>query len=169
MSFLSSYSDFHSKHKNCRASVLAQIRPCSRISNSYGALVLFFVSFIPFSSFAGPLAAISTPVKDALVTRCADIANATNSDCQLGSVRNITAPEAGPIPSGRAQGSFKLRESKLTVNSLQAVTAQELTMYAGEVVVLNVGAIDRVALGNGKVASSTVLDKSRLLVIAQDV
>lgn len=169
MSFFSSYFGFHSKCKHFRALFLAQTRLCNCNANSCAALVLFFVSFIPFSTFAGPPAPINISVKDALVTRCADSANTANSDCQLGSVRNITTPETGPVPGARAQGSFKLRESKLTVNSLQAVTAQELTMYAGEVVVLNVGAIDRVALGNGKVASSTVLDKSRLLVIAQDV
>lgn len=46
---------------------------------------------------------------------------------------------------------------------------ESLVMYVGQVSVINTGTIDRVALGNGKVASSTVLDKNRLLIIAQDV
>lgn len=104
-----------------------------------------------------------------MVTRCADPANAANPDCQLGSVRGITAPESSFRPSARAERSAKSRESKSMVNDSQPFMAQELTMYAGEVVVLNVGAMDRVAIGNGKVASSTVLDTNRLLIIAQDV
>ena len=42
-------------------------------------------------------------------------------------------------------------------------------MHIGQVSVFQVGLVDRVAIGNGKVASATVLDKNRLLIIAQDV
>ncbi len=169
MSFFCSYYGLYSEHKNYPTSFLAHRRLCGSVFNSCGALILFFVFSISFPTFAGPPTAIKIPVKDASVLRCADSTSAANADCQSESVRNITAPDGGSMSNALVQGSAKLRDSKVIVNSLQAVIAQGLTMYAGEVVVLSVGAIDRVALGNGKVASSTVLDKNRLLVIAQDV
>lgn len=49
------------------------------------------------------------------------------------------------------------------------VNSQSLIMYSGEVLVLDFTKIDRVAIGSGKVAATTVLDTSRLLIIAQDV
>lgn len=169
MSFFSSSSEFSCNYKNHQAVFLKKFRFCCRSTESRVAFVLFISSLMPFSALADSPTAIDSSVNGVLVTRCADSANAGNPDCQLGGVRNVTSAETGAMSTARAQRSIKLREGKLPVNTLQPLAAQELTMYAGEVVVLNVGAIDRVAIGNGKVASSTVLDKNRLLIIAQDV
>lgn len=45
----------------------------------------------------------------------------------------------------------------------------EIVLYAGEARVLDVGTIDRVAIGNGKIASTAVIDETKLLIIAQEV
>ena len=44
---------------------------------------------------------------------------------------------------------------------------KSITVFVGEVRVLDVGSVDRVAVGNGKLLSTTVLDNGQLLVLAQ--
>ena len=168
MSFVLSCFYFFCKSKNYNTTLLTRLLFPYFFANLGGMLVLF-ATFIPFLAQADSPLSTDMPLKGAAVTRCADPVNAANPDCQLGSVRNISAPDFSSKPGSRAQSSIKPRDSKLMVNTSEPFTAQELTMYAGEVVVLNVGTMDRVAIGNGKVASSTVLDTNRLLVIAQDV
>ena len=169
MSFFLSCLYLSCKHKNPNLSLLKKFHFCRPTAKPGGMLVLLFASFIPFLAQADSPVAIDMPINGAVVTRCADPVNATNPDCQLGSVRNITRAESAAKLSRQAQSSAKSRDSRSAVNTSQPFAAQELTMYAGEVVVLNVGTLDRVAIGNGKVASSTVLDTNRLLIIAQDV
>lgn len=133
------------------------------------AIALTSLSLMPFSVSADSPALIEIPSNSAVVTRCTDPLNATNPDCELGRQAKTT-PASPTARSGRRQAKPpKSRENKGIVTEPQPFMAQELIMYAGEVVVLNVGAMDRVAIGNGKVASSTVLDTNRLLIIAQDV
>ena len=141
-------------------------RPLSRLAR---VMTLMMVAFIPLVANSQSAVMTEMPTGGAVVTRCADPVNAANPDCQLGGIRNIGPAETSAKPSTHAKKSAKSRENKSMVNAPQPFMAQELIMYAGEVVVLNVGAMDRVAIGNGKVASSTVLDKNRLLIIAQDV
>lgn len=169
MSFFLSRSYLSCKRKNRHSSLLKKSYLCHLTAKSVGVLVLLLTPFIPFLAQADSPVAIEMPIKGPVVTRCADPVNAANPDCQLGSVRNITGAEPATKPSSRGQSSPKARDSRSAVNTSQPFAAQELTMYAGEVVVLNVGILDRVAIGNGKVASSTVLDTNRLLIIAQDV
>ena len=45
----------------------------------------------------------------------------------------------------------------------------EILMYAGEARVLEVGPVNRIAVGNGKIASTAVIEKTKLLIIAQEV
>lgn len=97
------------------------------------------------------------------VIRCAD--EKDNAACKK--AMSMTAK-----PSQRKN----IRAQQKTITSQDTTTdisprfvRQNLVMYSGEAVVIEVGEIDRVAIGNGKVASTTVLDKNRLLVIAQDV
>lgn len=158
-----------SKQKKYRTSLSKKLRLYDSILNFGDKSILLLFTVLPLLAQADSPFATDMPLKGAVVTRCADAANAANPDCQLGGVRNIPAPESLPKSDLRVQNSANSRDNRLMVNTAEPFTAQELTMYAGEVVVLNVGKMDRVAIGNGKVASSTVLDTNRLLVIAQDV
>jgi pilus assembly protein CpaC len=91
------------------------------------------------------------------------------------------APVLPPAPSQRpAQGKPALYSGPGGDEPRNLKTAQEpappiedvdgeIVMYAGEARVLDVGAINRVAIGNGKIASTTVIDNTKLLIIAQEV
>lgn len=46
--------------------------------------------------------------------------------------------------------------------------AKQLTVFVGEVRVLDVGAVDRVAVGSGKLLSTTMLENGQLLLLAED-
>jgi len=46
---------------------------------------------------------------------------------------------------------------------------KSITVFVGEVRVMEVGSVDRVAVGNGKLLSTTVLDNGQLLLLAEDV
>ena len=168
MSFFLGYFDFCLINKTQHLSFLNKLPFCGG-SKSASVSILFAAISLAGSAHADALPAIDAPAKGALVTRCADAANAANPDCLPKIVDNTLSGQGAPKPGTRAQGTLKQGEIKPTVLSTQPVVSQELTMYAGEVMVLNVGAIDRVALGNGKIASASVLDKSRLIIIAQDV
>ena len=117
-------------------------------------MTLMTCLLIPHSVRADSPAMVQIPAGGAVVTRCADPVNAANPDCQLGGVRSITPAETLAGPGARTAGTNKSRVNKNMVSAPQPCMAQELTMCAGEVVVLNVGAMDCVAIGNGKVASS---------------
>lgn len=97
------------------------------------------------------------------VIRCAD--DKDNVEC-----KKAMSMVAKPNQKNRTRAQQKTitqRDQETAVSP--RFTKQNLVMYSGEAVVLEVGEIDRVAIGNGKVASTTVLDKNRLLIIAQDV
>lgn len=54
---------------------------------------------------------------------------------------------------------------------LAAVAAgaeKHITVFVGEVRIMDVGAVDRVAVGNGKLLSTTVLDNGQLLLLAEE-
>lgn len=71
--------------------------------------------------------------------------------------------------SGAGRGeSRNLKTVQETAPSIEDVDG-EIVMYAGEARVLDVGPINRVAIGNGKIASTTVIDSTKLLIIAQEV
>jgi pilus assembly protein CpaC len=45
---------------------------------------------------------------------------------------------------------------------------KNITVFVGEVRVMDVGSVDRVAVGNGKLLSTTVLDNGQLLLLAEE-
>ena len=77
--------------------------------------------------------------------------------------------QAKNAKSQRAQSMMSRKASSAALPISPAFANQDLVMYAGEAAVVDVGVVDRVAIGNGKVVTTTVLDKNRLLIIAQDV
>jgi pilus assembly protein CpaC len=50
---------------------------------------------------------------------------------------------------------------------IQNANAETLNLYIGEIKILEVGAVERVAVGNGDLVSTSVLDNGQLLVIAE--
>ena len=50
---------------------------------------------------------------------------------------------------------------------IQSVNAETLNLYIGELKILEVGSIERVAVGNGGLVSTSVLDNGQLLIIAE--
>lgn len=56
----------------------------------------------------------------------------------------------------------------LLVLAPAALAAKQLTVFVGEVRVLDVGPVDRVAVGSGKLLSTTMLDNGQLLMLAED-
>lgn len=169
MTLFSSFSHCFCSFKKYRFSVLSGLEFCGAVAKLVGIRTLVLAALIPSLAMADSPIAEDTLANGPVLVRCSDPANVDNLDCQLGSVKNFTASKSPTKPIPRASNTPALRKSKLTADASEPFSAQELTMYAGEVVVLNVGALDRVAIGNGKVASSTVLDTNRLLIIAQDV
>lgn len=169
MSFFLGYFDSHLEQTTQHSNFFEKSPLCRYSPKLFGVSFLFTALSVSLPAYSQSPAAIDMPAKDVVVTRCADAANAANPDCQLGSVKGLTNAQVKPAPRARVQSAPQIRDNKSMVNPPQPAAAQELTMYAGEVMVLNVGAIDRVALGNGKVASTSVLDKTRLVIIAQDV
>lgn len=67
-----------------------------------------------------------------------------------------------------SQKSQKIDIARKDRNS-RTFREENIIMHTGQVIVLDTGPVDRVAVGNGKLASTTVLDNNRLLIIAQDV
>lgn len=49
-----------------------------------------------------------------------------------------------------------------------AAAGENITVFVGDVKVMDVGSIDRVAVGNGKLLSTTMLDNGQLLLLAED-
>lgn len=91
---------------------------------------------------------------------------------------NIDCKKALPSPPPPLSNIYNISQRRTsdsaitfsTVNtSTPSFTRQNLVMYSGEAVVIEVGELDRVAIGSGKIATTTVLDKNRLLIISQDV
>jgi pilus assembly protein CpaC len=111
----------------------------------------------------------SKPAAPIEVTRCAESANAAKPECQVAPPKPDTAAEPSVMHYGPKASAKSQRGKKKMAEPPAPFETQELVMYAGEVVVLNTGVLDRVAIGNGKVASTSVLDENRLLIIAQDV
>lgn len=106
-----------------------------------------------------------TPKEAAQVIRCGNPDQAQHPDCPKPTQKKKRAgTSTGSNAASGARGN-----SATSVPVSPSFTRQDLVMYAGEAVVIDVGSIDRVAIGNGKVASTTVLDKNRLLIIAQEV
>ncbi|MEO6920614.1 MAG: pilus assembly protein N-terminal domain-containing protein [Collimonas sp.] len=62
-----------------------------------------------------------------------------------------------------------LRPAAMRGVKLEQPNDDELVMYAGEARVIEVGAVNRIAIGNGKIASTAVIEKTKLLIIAQEV
>lgn len=52
--------------------------------------------------------------------------------------------------------------------AVAAGAGKNITVFVGEVRVMEVGAVDRVAVGNGKLLSTTVLDNGQLLLLAEE-
>lgn len=68
--------------------------------------------------------------------------------------------------SGWRNGAALLLLLFLTTGASAA--GKQLTIFVGEVKVLDVGSIDRVAVGSGKLVSTTMLDNGQLLLLAED-
>jgi pilus assembly protein CpaC len=93
-------------------------------------------------------------------------------------VKPVAADAAKPVTMAKkiaAAGAHLSRRSMRQVSlapvvpELRKYLDDTMLMHSGEVAVLDVGNVDRVAVGNGKIATTTVLDGNRLLIIAQDV
>src|SRR5690606_25867999 len=56
----------------------------------------------------------------------------------------------------------------LLVPGIVAAAEKQITVFVGEVRILQPGSVDRVAVGNGKLLSTTVLDNGQLLMLAED-
>ncbi len=85
-------------------------------------------------------------------------------------LNTTTTNETNPVFDSTKAVDLAKKIDQAKSNAASTMFAgQDLVMYSGEVIVLNVGKVDRVALGNGKLASASVLDENRLLIIAQDV
>ncbi|MEX2517506.1 MAG: pilus assembly protein N-terminal domain-containing protein [Gammaproteobacteria bacterium] len=55
----------------------------------------------------------------------------------------------------------------LMLMSTGAMAAETITVFQGEIKILNVGKLDRVAVGNGDLLSTTMLDNGQLLLLAE--
>lgn len=55
----------------------------------------------------------------------------------------------------------------LAVTSSLANAADQISMFIGEVKILEVGSVDRVAVGNGGLLSTSILDNGQLLMLAE--
>ncbi|OGT31673.1 MAG: hypothetical protein A2W28_09160 [Gammaproteobacteria bacterium RBG_16_51_14] len=51
--------------------------------------------------------------------------------------------------------------------TLSALASESINVFVGEIKILEVGAIDRVAVGNSKMLSTTMLDNGQLLLLAE--
>jgi len=80
----------------------------------------------------------------------------------------MSGPEGIPIRNAGDLAALGPATSHGAPRVQQAVD-DELVMYAGEARVIEVGAVNRIAIGNGKIASTAVIEKTRLLIIAQEV
>ncbi len=56
----------------------------------------------------------------------------------------------------------------LCVLSTQALAVERMQLYVGEVKVLKVGEVDRVAVGNGKLLSTSILKNGQLIILAEE-
>lgn len=121
-----------------------------------------FCAFAPHFALAGAPGPSDAPNPTMGVIHCSDTDTETSSDCLE------ARAEAKKKRSNRGISALSKKDAAALPIS-PAFASRELVMYAGEAVVVDVGAVDRVAIGNGKVATTTVLDKNRLLIIAQDV
>lgn len=104
------------------------------------------------------------------VIRCNE--NKDNVDCKKAlspSASTTTSTSSTVKKTSRRKSSETAATTSSTVTAAPSFTRQNLVMYSGEAVVVEVGELDRVAIGSGKIAATTVLDKNRLLIIAQDV
>lgn len=108
--------------------------------------------------------ASAQPERQLDVMRCNDASAAAGPECRKALLKLAASNRTSRDSS--VQGDLPKRSSGAVEPGF---AEQELVMYAGEVILLSVGKIDRVAIGNGKVVSSSVLDDNRLLIIAQDV
>lgn len=79
----------------------------------------------------------------------------------------MNGPEG--IPVRNAGDLAALKPSSGHGAKAQQAVDDELLMYAGEARVIEVGAVNRIAIGNGKIASTAVIEKTKLLIIAQEV
>lgn len=158
------------KKKNSFSNFLTKNR--EKIKNS--SLILFYKKIdLPFNTLILSLACMGTAVADAPgleaasaggmnVIHCSDKETENSRECE------DARAQAKSKKSQRAQSALT-RKSATALPISPAFASRDLVMYAGEAVVVDVGDVDRVAIGNGKVATTTVLDKNRLLIIAQDV
>jgi pilus assembly protein CpaC len=84
-------------------------------------------------------------------------------------------PANGEAQQTRAAAAAALQQAKektkdeVADNEFSFAQETRAVMHVGQVSVFETGPIDRVAVGDGNVVSTTVLDNRRLLVIAEDV
>lgn len=81
----------------------------------------------------------------------------------------MNAPDGIPIRNAGGPAALKSSTGRGGVPRAQQAIDDELVMYAGEARVIEVGAVNRIAIGNGKIASTAVIEKTKLLIIAQEV
>ncbi|PUA16771.1 hypothetical protein C7W93_22565 [Glaciimonas sp. PCH181] len=86
------------------------------------------------------------------------VTNANGQDGQPSRASKIASELGAPRTSSVKNGTTK-----------GAAVDDEILMYAGEARVIEVGAVNRIAIGNGKIASTAVIEKTKLLIIAQEV
>lgn len=103
--------------------------------------------------------------ENVVVIRCSNPDQAANPDCPHPSDKRPQKLKADSVTQNIQSHGARSRITAAGPGTKQ----QNLVMYSGEAVVLEIGPTDRVAVGNGKIALTTVLDKHRLLIIAQDV
>ncbi len=75
----------------------------------------------------------------------------------------MTATIIKPATGFKWVGLFLL----LVLSSLTAHAADEVTLFVGEIKILEVGEIDRVAVGNSGMVSTSMLDNGQLLLLAE--
>lgn len=70
----------------------------------------------------------------------------------------------------RPKVARSIRQPAIDTNVAEDIDVfnEEIVMYSGEARVFNIGPVNRVAIGNGKIATTAVIDKTKLLVIAQE-
>jgi pilus assembly protein CpaC len=78
-------------------------------------------------------------------------------------------PEGLPLRDAADLAARRPAAARTAMAKPAASIDDEIVMYAGEARVFEVGPVNRIAIGNGKIASTAVIEKTRLLVIAQEV
>ncbi|WP_082797877.1 type II and III secretion system protein family protein [Collimonas arenae] len=92
-----------------------------------------------------------------------------NGNVQGGGSLPASPPDDSSWRNASTLGSLQSQSGRVAISKQVAPIDDEIVMYAGEARVFEVGSVNRIAIGNGKIASTAVIEKTKLLVIAQEV